>query len=152
MVEIDTIDRKILAQLQANADQSVAEISEIVGLSPNALWRRIKRMEAEGIILRRVALVDPEKLGIGLSAFVTVRSGDHSEEWLENFAREIDQIPEVVEFYRVSGCIDYLLKIMVADIAHYDRVYKKLIRVAQLTDVSSSFAMETIKHSTAVPF
>ena len=129
----------------------VAEVAEQVNLSQNACWRRIKRLEEDGFIARRVALLDPAKLGVGVTVFVTVRTAEHTEEWLESFSSAVRRIPEVMEFHRMSGDIDYLLKLRVADIADYDAVYKRLIRAAKLTDVSSMFAMETIKSTTAIP-
>ena len=151
MAGLDRIDARILAALQGDASLPIAELAESVGLSSNACWRRVKRLEEAGIIRRRVALLDPAKLGLGVTVFVSVRTNEHAEEWLEKFAKGVADIPEVVEFYRMSGDVDYLLKVMVADIAHYDRVYKRLIKVAKLSDVSSSFAMEQIKYTTAVP-
>ena len=149
--ELDTIDARILDLIQHDASLSVAEIAERVGLSSSPCWRRIKRMEEAGIIAKRVALIDPETVGLGMTVFVAIKTSDHSDEWLENFARSVSAIPEVVEFYRMSGDTDYLLKLLVASIADYDRVYKKLIRSAKLSDVSSSFAMEEIKFTTALP-
>jgi len=151
MVELDRIDTRILAALQADASLAIAELAAAVGLSANACWRRVKRLEEAGVIRRRVALLDPVKLGLGVTVFVTVRTNEHAEEWLEGFAKGVAQIPEVVEFYRMSGEVDYLLKVLVSDIAHYDRVYKRLIKTATLADVSSSFAMEQLKYTTAVP-
>jgi Lrp/AsnC family transcriptional regulator len=150
-MELDRIDRQILQVLQADATVSIQAVGERVGLSHNACWRRIKRLEQEGIIRKRVALVEPKKLGYGLTVFVTVRTSHHTEEWLERFARGVAALPEVMEFYRISGDVDYLLKVLVADIAEYDRFYKKLIRIAPLYDVSSNFAMEQVKYSTEVP-
>jgi Lrp/AsnC family transcriptional regulator len=151
MVELDRIDRHILAALQEDCSRSLAELGEQVALSPNACWRRIKRLEEAGVIRGRVALLDPERLGVGITVFVAIRTSQHTAEWLERFASGVQKIPEVVEFYRMSGDVDYLLKILVADIAHYDRVYKRLITVASLSGVNSSFAMEKIKCTTAVP-
>ena len=148
---IDKIDTAILAQLQVDADLSVAEIAARVNLSQNACWRRIRRLEEEGIILRRVALLDPEKLDAGMTVFVSVSTAEHSAAWLDEFARAVSDMPEVVEIYRMAGEIDYLLKIRVADIKAYDRVYKRLIDRVRLVDVSAAFAMEEIKHSTAIP-
>ena len=148
---IDRYDLRILQQLQDNADVAVADIAEKIGLSTNACWRRIKRLEADGIIRARVALLDERALGLKLTVFVSVKTSEHNATWLEKFADGIKGIPEVVEFYRMSGDIDYLLKVVVQDIDDYDRVYKKLIAVAPMHDVSSSFAMERIKSSTAVP-
>jgi|SRR5262245_57112854 len=151
MAQLDPIDLKILDLLQTDASLAIAEIADRVHLSQNACWRRIKQLEEAGIITRRVALLDAQKLGVGVTVFVTVRAAEHSEKWLENFAATVRKMPEVVEFYRIAGEIDYLLKLQVADIAAYDRAYKALIRAARLSDVSASFAMEELKRSTAVP-
>ncbi len=151
MEEIDSIERAILRQLQADCSRSVQEIGEQVGLSQSPCWRRIRRLEELGVLGRRGALVDPAKVGLGVTVFVTVRTNQHNEEWLEDFARAVSGIPEVVECYRMSGDVDYLLKILASDIADYDRIYKKLIGSVQLYDVSSSFAMEPLKHTTALP-
>ena len=151
MAQLDGIDVKILDLLQNDASQSIADIAERVHLSQNACWRRIKQLEEEGIIAKRVALLDPQKLGVGVTVFVTVRAGEHTEKWLETFSAAVRKMPEVVEFYRMTGEIDYLLKLQVADIAAYDRVYKALIRSAKLMDVSSAFAMEELKRTTAIP-
>lgn len=150
-VTIDKIDTAILAELQTDASPSVAEIAQRVNLSQNACWRRIRRLEEEGVILRRVALLDPEKLDAGMTVFVSVRTAEHSAAWLEEFAHAVSDLPEVVEFYRMAGEIDYLLKVRVADIKAYDRVYKRLIERVRLVDVSAAFAMEEIKNSTAIP-
>jgi Lrp/AsnC family transcriptional regulator len=148
---LDVIDRKILRQLQRDATIPVAELAAAVGLSQTPCWKRVKRLEADGYITARVALVDREKLDLGVTVFVAVRTNQHDEEWLATFAAAIKAVPEVVEFYRMSGEVDYLLKIVCADIADYDRIYKKLIRGAALFDVSSSFAMERIKSTTELP-
>jgi Lrp/AsnC family transcriptional regulator len=149
--EIDSIDRAILSELQQDCSRSVHEIGERVGLTQNPCWRRIRRLEEVGLIRKRVALLDAAGLGAGVTVFVTVRTNQHSDAWLEDFAEAVAKIPEVVEFYRMSGQIDYLLKILVADIDDYDRIYKKLIQSAELSDVSSSFAMEQLKYTTSVP-
>jgi len=148
---LDAIDRKILAILQADATVPVAEIGDAVGLSATPCWKRIKRFETEGLIERRVAILNRERLGLGVTVIVTIRTSKHNEEWLKVLADGVSKIPEVVEFYRMSGEIDYLLKIVARDIADYDRIYKKLIMVTDLTDVSSSFAMEQIKVTTELP-
>ncbi|MFW6092689.1 MAG: Lrp/AsnC family transcriptional regulator [Pseudomonadota bacterium] len=148
---MDRIDRHILQVLQADATVSVQGVGDRVGLSHNACWRRIKRLEEAGIIRKRVALVDPKQVGYGVTVFVTVRTSHHTEDWLERFATGVAALPEVMEFYRLSGDTDYLLKVLVADIAEYDRFYKKLIRIAPLYDVSSSFAMEQVKYTTEIP-
>jgi Lrp/AsnC family transcriptional regulator len=151
MVKIDSIDRRILEELQRDAARPIEQIANRVGLTQNPCWRRIKRLEAEGLIQRRVAIVDPAKLGLGLIVFVSIRTNQHSDAWLERFAEGVRAIPEVVELYRMSGETDYLAKIIARDVADYDRIYKLLIRTAELYDVSSSFAMEQIKHTTEVP-
>jgi Lrp/AsnC family transcriptional regulator len=148
---LDTIDRKILRQLQRDATIPVADLAAAVGLSQTPCWKRVKRLEADGYITARVALVDREKLDLGVTVFAAVRTNQHDEDWLKSFAAAIKAVPEVVEFYRMSGEVDYLLKIVCADIADYDRIYKKLIRGATLFDVSSSFAMERIKSTTELP-
>lgn len=150
-IGLDRQDSRILAALQADSGQAIAELAETVGLSTNACWRRIKRLEELGVIRGRVALLDPEKLGLGVTVFVSVRTNEHNDSWLQQFDAAVAQIPEVVELYRMSGDIDYLMKIVVADIAHYDSVYKRLIKAVRLTDVSSSFAMERMKYTTALP-
>ena len=151
MTELDEADKKLLRLVQEDASLSLDEIARRTAMSTNTAWRRLKRLEDEGVLLRRVALVDPARVGAGVTVFVAVRTNDHSDEWLEGFARAVRTIPEVVEFYRMAGETDYLLKLAVASIADYDRVYRKLIRSARLHDVSSTFAMETIKYTTALP-
>lgn len=149
--KLDRLDLKILGALQADASQSLSALSETVGLSSNACWKRIRRLEEAGIIERRVALLNPQKLGLNMTALVAIRTDQHNETWLNEFAEGVKRIPEVVEFYRMSGEIDYMLKIICKDIADYDRVYKRLIRTARLSDVSGSFAMEQIKFTTELP-
>ena len=148
---MDLIDRKILRCLQEDASLSLAAIAERVGLSTTPCWRRIQRLEQDGVILARVALLDPEKLNLGCTVFVRVLTNRHSSDWLERFAKAVAEIDEVVEVYRLSGEIDYLLRIVVPDIAGYDAVYKRLIASAEFSDVSASFAMETLKRTTALP-
>lgn len=151
MDEYDLLDLKILKELQRDASASVADIGERVGLSQNACWRRIKQLEKSGLIRGRVALLNQEKLGLKLTAFVLVRTNQHNEKWLKQFSEGVKIVPEVVEFYRMSGDMDYLLKVLVRDMEDYDRVYKKLISVAPLSDVSGFFAMERIKCTTEIP-
>lgn len=122
-----------------------------MGLSQTPCWKRVRRLEADGVIRARVALVDPGLLGLGVTVFVQVRTSHHDAAWLSQFAKAVAALPEVVEFYRMSGEIDYLLKVVCADIADYDRVYKRLIATAEMHDVSSSFAMEQIKYTTEIP-
>ncbi|MDP7651383.1 MAG: Lrp/AsnC family transcriptional regulator [Rhodospirillales bacterium] len=148
---MDAIDRKILGCLQEDAKLSVADIAQKVGLSATPCWRRIKALADNGIIRRHVALLDAEKLNVGLTVFVAVKTNRHDVDWLEEFTRAIADIPEAVELYRMSGEIDYLLRIVVPDVAAYDGVYKRLIQSVPFSDVSSSFAMEQIKYTTALP-
>ena len=148
---MDKVDRKILQALQRNASLSVAELADSVGLSSTPCWRRVQALERDGVIVRRVALVDPEKLNLGVTVFVRLKTSQHSEAWLNRFARAVETIPEIVEFYRMSGDIDYLLKIVVPDIAGYDAVYQRLIAKVDFSDVSANFAMEVIKCTTALP-
>ncbi|MDF2096086.1 Lrp/AsnC family transcriptional regulator [Aquibaculum arenosum] len=147
----DIHDLKILALLQEDAELSLAELAERVGLSTTPCWRRVQALQAAGVIRKRVALLDAEKLNAGVTVFVMVRTDRHDPVWLERFAKGAAAIPEVVEFYRMSGVTDYLLKLQVPSIAAYDAVYKRLIAVADLSEVSSAFAMEQIKYTTAVP-
>ncbi|MBB5045359.1 Lrp/AsnC family transcriptional regulator [Rhodopseudomonas rhenobacensis] len=148
---IDAIDRKILTVLQQDASLSVAEIGDRVGLSSTPCWKRIQRLESDGIIMRRVALVDQNKIGLGLSVFVSIESGDHSDAWLKKFAEAVSAMPEVIEFYRMAGDVDYMLRVVVADMRSYDVFYKKLISAVALKNVTSRFAMEKIKSVTALP-
>ena len=148
---MDTIDRKILTLLQADATLSTAEIAERVGLSTTPCWRRIQNLEKSGVIRKRVALLDRARLNIGIDVFVAIRTSQHNIGWLEKFAGAVVDFPEVVEFYRISGEIDYLMRVVVPDISAYDRFYKRLIQQANISDVSSSFAMERIKYTTALP-
>jgi Lrp/AsnC family transcriptional regulator, cysteine-sensing transcriptional activator len=148
---MDIIDRKILAVLQENAALSVAEIGSRVGLSSTPCWKRIQRLEAEGVIQKRVALVDQDRIGLGVTIFVSVETGDHSQDWLDRFAQVVGAMPEVMEFYRMAGDVDYMLRVVVPDIAGYDGFYKKLIAAVPLKNVTSRFAMEKIKSTTALP-
>ena len=148
---MDAIDRKILAVVHEDASLSVAEIGQRVGLSSTPCWKRLQRLEADGVILRRVALIEPEKIGLGVTVFVSVESGDHSQDWLKKFADVVKAMPEVMEFYRMAGDVDYMLRVMVTDIAGYDTFYKRLIAMIPLKNVTSRFAMERIKQTTALP-
>lgn len=150
-INLDRIDRKILGLLQEDCTIAVADIADAVGLSPTPCWKRIKRLEREGIIDRRVALLDRSRLGLGVTVIVAIKTSSHTDAWLETFSRGVSLIPEVVEFYRMSGEIDYLLKIVARDIADYDRIYRKLTKVAEMFSVSSFFAMQEIKSTTALP-
>lgn len=129
----------------------VAELAQRVNLSQTPCWKRVQRLKETGVIRGQVALCDPKKLGVGTTVFVAVRTNEHTEAWAQQFTRAVQDIPEVVEVYRMSGETDYLLRVVVSDIEDYDRVYKQLIRAVPLFDVSSSFAMEQIKYSTALP-
>jgi Lrp/AsnC family transcriptional regulator len=151
MKKLDAIDRKLLALLQQDAEMPVARLAEAVGLSPTPCWRRIQRLKDDGVITRQVVLLERAKLNLGVTVFVSVRTSQHSEAWFRKFHAAVSAIPEVVEFYRMSGDIDYLLRVVVPSIQAYDAVYKRLIRASELYDVSSSFAMEEIKFTTALP-
>jgi Lrp/AsnC family transcriptional regulator len=150
-MKLDALDVRILEILQHDAEQQVAQIAEQVGLSTTPCWRRIQRLKAAGVITRQVALVDARKVNVGVTVFVSVRTSVHTQDWFESFKATVQAIPEVVEFYRMSGDVDYLLRVVVPDIAAYDKVYKRLISGTQLHDVSSSFAMEELKLTTALP-
>lgn len=152
MLELDDRDWAILGLLQRDASLSIQDIADTVGLSANPCWRRIKIMEEAGVITRRVALVDPAKIGFASTAFVAIRTNRHDPEWLELFAQAVAQIEQVMECHRMAGDVDYMLKVRVRDIADYDRVYRKLIeRVPGLIDVTTTFSMEEMKASTALP-
>jgi Lrp/AsnC family transcriptional regulator len=151
MTGLESTDVRLLALLQKDASLSLSDIADSVSLSQNACWRRIKRLEEDGVIEKRVALLSAEKLGVGVTVFVSIRAGEHTEKWLDSFTAAVRKMPEVVEFYRMAGEVDYLLKLQVADIAAYDRVYKSLIRAAKLMDVSAAFAMEEMKRTTELP-
>lgn len=148
---MDRIDRSILEHLQDDATRSTAEIAQRVGLSTTPCWRRIQNLERRGIIERRVALLDRDALNVGVDVFVAIRTRQHNARWLDEFARVVTRFPEVVEFYRMSGEIDYLMRVVVPDIAAYDDFYKRLIARIDIADVSSTFAMERIKYTTALP-
>lgn len=151
MKSLDATDRQILHLLQQDADMPMARLAEAVHLSPTPCWRRVQRLKDEGIIRRQVALLDAARLNLGVTVFVTVKTNRHSQAWFEQFQAAVTQIPEVVEFFRMSGDVDYLLKVVVPDIATYDTVYKRLIRTADLFDVSSSFAMKgRLKRNTCI--
>ncbi|XUU61238.1 Lrp/AsnC family transcriptional regulator [Erythrobacter sp. HA6-11] len=151
-LELDDRDWAILDLLQRDASLSVQHIAEEVGLSSNPCWRRIKQMEDAGIIARKVAIVDPAKIGFASTAFVAIRTNRHDPEWLALFADAVAEIEQIMECHRMAGDVDYMLKVRVRDIADYDRVYRKLIaRVPGLIDVTTTFSMEEMKASTALP-
>lgn len=148
---MDATDLKILAILQEDASLAVAEVASRVNLSQTPCWRRIQRMEEAGVIQRRVALVDPDAIGLGLTVFVEVETGDHSDAWLERFAEAVLGMPQVMEVYRMAGDVDYMLRIAVASMADYDDFYRRLIAAVPLKNVTSRFAMERVKYTTAYP-
>jgi len=150
-MDMDAIDRKILIVLQQDASLSVAEIGQRVGLTSTPCWKRIQKLEAIGVIERRVAIVDQDKVGLGVTVFVSIETGDHSETWLTKFAELVGAMPEVMEFYRMAGDVDYMLRVVVPDIHGYDRFYKRLIGAVPLKNVTSRFAMEKIKSTTILP-
>jgi len=149
--KLDQIDINILKALQKDAAQSIEVLAEQVHLSRNACWRRVKRLEADGVIKARVALVDPDKVGVGLSVYVLVRTNRHDPEWLKDFRSAVSQMPEIIGAHRMTGDLDYVLRVRVADMAAYDHFYQRLIAKVAISDVSASFVMEDIKDSTVLP-
>ena len=148
---MDRTDRKILAILQDDASLPVAEVAARVHLSQTPCWRRIQKLERSGVIERRVALVDPEAIGLGLSVFVEIEAADHSPEWLGRFALAVAALPEVMEVYRMAGDVDYLLRVAVGEMADFDDFYRRLIAAIPCKNVTSRFAMERVKFTTAYP-
>jgi Lrp/AsnC family transcriptional regulator len=148
---IDDTDRKILALLQRDCSQALDAIGEQVNLSRNAVWRRIRILEDAGLIRARVALLDADKLGLGLTVFLMVRTSDHRPDWLERFARATRDMPEILGAYRMTGDLDYLIRARVNDVKSYDALYQRLTRKVDLADVSASFVMEELKDTTALP-
>jgi Lrp/AsnC family transcriptional regulator len=148
---IDHIDKAILSVLQQDSTLSVAEVADRVNLSTTPCWRRIQKLEQDGVIARRAVILDAKKLNVGVTVLVEIKTAQHTAAWLKHFCQVVDSIPEVVEVYRMSGHIDYMLKVVVPDIAAYDGVYKRLISNVDIFDVSSSFSMETVKHTTMLP-
>ena len=146
---MDEIDRKLLDLLQNDATLSLAQIADRVGLSPTPCWKRIQKLEATGVITRRVALLDPDQIGMRLTAFVAVEASAHTVEWMQRFTTGVAAMPEVMEIYRMAGEIDYMLRVAVPDMGAFDKFYKRLIAVAPLKNVTSRFAMERMKHTTA---
>lgn len=145
---MDVTDTKILMLLQDNASISIAELAQRVNLSQTPCWKRVQRLEATGIIRKRVALIDPEKVGLGLTVFVSIETSDHSQQGLQHFADTVSAMPEVMEFYRMAGDVDYMLRVVVPDMAAYDRFYKQLIEAIPLKNVTSRFAMQRVKETT----
>jgi Lrp/AsnC family transcriptional regulator len=148
---MDKLDRKILELLQKDGGLTAADVAERIGLSKAPCWRRIKRLEEDGVIKQTVALLNARHLNLGTNVFVTLKTANHSEAWFEKFVKAVRDIPEVVEIHRMSGDVDYLMRIVVPDIDAYDLVYKRLIAAVEFKDVSASFALETIKYTTALP-
>ena len=151
MRELDEKDRQILRELQRDAGVSLESLSEQLSLSVNTCWRRVRRLEDSGVLKARVAICDPDALGLGQTVFVSIKTNDHSAAWLKAFGKTVVRIPEIVEFYRMAGDVDYLLKIVVGSVADYDRVYKQLIQNIEIADVSATFAMECLKNTTELP-
>ena len=148
---MDEIDRLLLDILQQDATLSIAQMAERVGLSATPCWKRIQKLEARGVITRRVAVVNPDSVGVGLSVQVSVEAGEHTPQWLERFSRGVAAMPEVMEVYRMAGDVDYMLRVAVADMTEYDAFCKRLIASTPMKNVTSRFAMERIKHTTAYP-
>jgi Lrp/AsnC family transcriptional regulator len=151
MTDLDLIDRKIVAELMLDATLPIAQIADRAGLSQTPCWKRIQKLEANGVLTGRVALADPALLGFGLTVFVAIEASDHSAEWRETFAKATDAIPEIMEVYRMAGEIDYLLRIAVADMMAFDRLYKRLTDAVPIKNVTSHFSMERMKFTTAYP-
>ena len=151
MITLVALDHRILAELQRNADLGLEELGDHVGLSRNACWRRVKALEANGVIRKRVALLDPAKLGLGLSVFIQIRTSSHDADWLAKFARAMREMPEILGAYRMTGDLDYLIRARVADVAGYDHLYRRLIERVEMSDVSASFVMEELKETTELP-
>lgn len=148
---VDEVDRDIVRLLQNDGSLSARELGEAVGLTPTPCWRRVRALEEAGVITRRVALVDPAAINLAVTALVNIRTNDHSSAWVSRFQSAIDRFPEIVEAYRTSGDIDYLLKVLVPSITAYDDLYKRLIDAVDLYDVRTIFVMEKLKHTTALP-
>jgi len=148
---MDATDKKILDLLQADAGLTVKQIAEQIALSATPCWKRIQKLEEQGFIRARVALLDPKKVNASVTVFVAIKTDQHSREWIERFNKAVTELPQVMEIYRMSGEIDYLLRVAVSSIEAYDQFYKKLIDRIELSNVTSSFAMEQIKYTTALP-
>lgn len=150
--ELDRIDREILRLIMQDSARSLAEIAQEVGLTPTPCWKRIRRMEEAGVITGRVAIVDPARVGLPISVFVAVETGDHSGEWIARFAEAVSSLPEIVECWRLGGDVDYLLRVVVPDMAGYDAFYRRFVAaVPSLRKVTGRFAMERVKSTTALP-
>ena len=151
MTSLDLIDRKIVAALMADATQPIAQIADQVGLSQTPCWKRIQKLESTGVLTGRVALADPAKLGLGLTVFVGIEATDHGAAWRDAFMAAVRKFPEIMEAYRMAGEMDYLLHVAVADMAAYDDFYRRLTDAVPIKNLTSHFAMERLRHSTAYP-
>ena len=152
MAVLDSVDRTLLRLLQDDATMPLAELADAVNLTTTPCWKRLKRLEEDGMLRQRVALLDPVKLGIAFTAFVQVKTSNHSQDWFNHFVSTVTEFPEVMEFYRMAGEYDYMMKVQVADMQAFDNMYKKLVAsVSDLTNVTSTFAMEPLKYTTALP-
>jgi Lrp/AsnC family transcriptional regulator len=151
MIQLDLIDRKILAELMRDATMPIAQIADKAGLSQTPCWKRIQKLEASGVLTGRVAMVDPDKLGFGLTVFVGIQAPDHSAEWREAFAKAAGAIPEIMEIYRMAGEMDYLLRVAISDMRAFDLLYKRLTDAVPIKNVTSHFSMERMKFTTAYP-
>jgi Lrp/AsnC family transcriptional regulator len=148
---MDEIDRKLLSLLQEDATLAMAQLADQVGLSATPVWKRVQKLEAAGVITRRVALIEPERIGVGLIVFVAIEAPEHSPAWMAGFAAAIGTMPEVMEAYRMAGEVDYMLRVAVPDMAEFDTFYKRLVALVPLKNVTSRFSMERLKHTTAYP-
>ncbi|WEF24886.1 Lrp/AsnC family transcriptional regulator [Paracoccus sp. S3-43] len=151
MASLDLIDRKIVAALMQDATQPIAQIADQVGLSQTPCWKRIQKLEATGVLTGRVALADPAKLGLGLTVFVGIEATDHGAAWRDAFLAAVKQFPEIMEAYRMAGEMDYLLHVAVSDMAAYDDFYRRLTDAVPIKNLTSHFAMERLRHTTAYP-
>ncbi|GEA52989.1 transcriptional regulator [Vibrio inusitatus NBRC 102082] len=151
-MSLDRIDKTLLAMLQKDATVSLADLAEAVNLTTTPCWKRLKRLEQDGVIQNRVALLDPEKLGLSFTAFVLIKTSDHSHEWYQQFVDTVSEFEQVMEFYRMAGDYDYMLKVLAKDMQSFDNFYKTLVNsVAGISNVTSTFAMESIKYTTELP-
>ena len=148
---MDKMDQQILRILQTDSSLSISEIARKIGLSASPCWKRINKLQNDGIIKSKIALLDGNLLGFGLTAYVSIKTGEHSREWLEEFSKTVTKMPEVMEFHRMAGDVDYMLKVVVSDIQAFDNFYKRLISSSSINEVTSRFSMETIKETTALP-
>lgn len=148
---MDEIDRKLLGLLQGDSTLAMAQLADQVGLSPTPVWKRVQKLEAAGVITRRVAILDPQAIGVGLIVFVAIEAPEHTEAWMRGFATALQGMPEVMDAYRMAGEVDYMLRVAVPDTAEFDAFYKRLVGVVPLKNVTSRFSMETMKSTTAFP-